>query len=66
VVDHAAVAERVGEQRQLVLPVGETLQLLNGDEARLDPQFLVVTDADVEALLAAWPGILDAAYEEGN
>ncbi|QDA58101.1 phenylalanine--tRNA ligase subunit beta [Thermomonas aquatica] len=25
---------------------GEALKLLNGDEARLDPQFLVITDAD--------------------
>lgn len=25
---------------------GETLKLLNGDEAKLDPQFLVITDAD--------------------
>ncbi len=32
---------------------------------RLAPP-LVVTDADVEGLLAAWPGILDTAYEEGD
>ncbi len=32
------------------------------DRVRLAPP-LVVTDADVDALLTAWPGILDAAYQ---
>ena len=32
------------------------------DRVRLTPP-LVVTDDDVDALLAAWPGILDTAYQ---
>jgi acetylornithine/N-succinyldiaminopimelate aminotransferase len=35
------------------------------DRVRLAPP-LVVTDADVDALLAAWPGILDAAFRAGS
>ncbi|RZA21199.1 MAG: phenylalanine--tRNA ligase subunit beta [Lysobacteraceae bacterium] len=35
---------------------GETLMLLNGDEARLDPQFLVITDADRAVGLAGIMG----------
>src|SRR5690606_34503233 len=35
---------------------GETLKLLNGDEARLDPQFLVITDADRAVGLAGIMG----------
>jgi acetylornithine/N-succinyldiaminopimelate aminotransferase len=35
------------------------------DRVRLAPP-LVVTDADVDALLAAWPGILDAAYQDAS
>lgn len=35
---------------------GETLALLNGDEAQLDPQFLVITDADRAVGLAGIMG----------
>ncbi len=35
---------------------GETLKLLNGDEATLDPQFLVITDADRAVGLAGIMG----------
>ncbi|TCT20955.1 phenylalanine--tRNA ligase subunit beta [Thermomonas haemolytica] len=35
---------------------GETLRLLNGQEARLDPQFLVITDADRAVGLAGIMG----------
>ena len=36
---------------------GETLKLLNGDEAKLDPQFLVITDADRVVGLAGIMGL---------
>lgn len=49
----AAVVEAAQE-------AGFVLNATGPDRVRLAPP-LVVTDADVEALLAAWPGILDAA-----
>ena len=56
---------RAAEVAGAAMDAGFILNNATADRVRLAPP-LVVTDADVEALLSAWPGILDAAYAAGG
>jgi len=56
---------RAAEVAGAAMDAGFILNNATADRVRLAPP-LVVTDADVEALLSAWPAILDAAYAAGG
>jgi len=56
-------APRSAEVAAAALAAGYIVNNATPERIRLAPPF-VLTDADADAFLAAWPAILDAAYEE--
>jgi len=54
-------APRTAEVAAAAMDAGFILNNATPERVRLAPP-LIVTDADIDALVAAWPGILDVAY----